>query len=205
MTDTTRDLIQRMARELDLYRQLLRDNCTSTHPLADEARDYLAQPEPEGLTDEPLGDLIDKWVQEAFRKKPYGCKHPTHTYVACKAFEQGRNHAARTALSQPEPQAPSKHELFALLMQCGGATRCVSIEWLEPFARAVLARWPLAAIKPVPASERLPGPEDCMDEGWAWFYTPRGDWIKAVLPVSPAYTHWLPHYALPIPPATEKP
>ena len=46
MTDTTRDLIQRLAKELDLYRQLARDNCTSTHPLADEARAYLAQPEP---------------------------------------------------------------------------------------------------------------------------------------------------------------
>jgi len=46
MTDATRELIQRMARELDLYRQMARDNCTSTHPLADEARAYLSQPEP---------------------------------------------------------------------------------------------------------------------------------------------------------------
>jgi hypothetical protein len=36
MTDTTRELIQRMAKELDLYRQMARD----------EARAYLAQPEP---------------------------------------------------------------------------------------------------------------------------------------------------------------
>jgi hypothetical protein len=54
MTDTTRDLIQRMARELDLYRQMARDDCTSTHPFAEEARAYLAQPEPEGPTDEEL-------------------------------------------------------------------------------------------------------------------------------------------------------
>jgi hypothetical protein len=60
MTDTTRDLIQRMARELDLYRQLLRDDCTSTHPFADEARAYLAQPEPEGPTDEELHNL---WLE----------------------------------------------------------------------------------------------------------------------------------------------
>ena len=46
MTDTTRDLIQRLAKELDLYRQMVLDDCTSTHPLADEARAYLAQPEP---------------------------------------------------------------------------------------------------------------------------------------------------------------
>jgi hypothetical protein len=48
---------------------------------------------------------------------------------------------ARAALAQPEPQGPSKHELFGLLMQAGGATQCVSVEWLEPFADAVLARW----------------------------------------------------------------
>ena len=50
MTDTTRDLIQRLADELDHYKQLLMDNRRKTHPLAIEARAYLAQPEPEGLT-----------------------------------------------------------------------------------------------------------------------------------------------------------
>ena len=54
MTDTTRDLIQRMAKELDLYRQMARNDCISTHPFADEARAYLAQSEPEGPTDEEL-------------------------------------------------------------------------------------------------------------------------------------------------------
>ena len=54
MTDATRELIQRMARELDLYRQLLRDDCTSTHPFADEARAHLAQSEPKGPTEEGM-------------------------------------------------------------------------------------------------------------------------------------------------------
>jgi len=57
MTDTTRDLIQRMATELDLYRQMARDDCTSTHPFADEARAYLSQPEPEEPTDEELEEF----------------------------------------------------------------------------------------------------------------------------------------------------
>lgn len=43
---TERDLIQRMAKALDLYRQLLRDDCTLAHALADEARTALSQPEP---------------------------------------------------------------------------------------------------------------------------------------------------------------
>jgi len=58
---TERDLIQRMAKELDLYRQMARDDCTSTHPFADEARAYLAQPEPEGLTDEEIEKSFQLW------------------------------------------------------------------------------------------------------------------------------------------------
>ena len=54
MTDTERDLIQRMARALDLYRQMALDDYTSTHPFADEARTLLSQPEPEAPTDEEL-------------------------------------------------------------------------------------------------------------------------------------------------------
>jgi len=62
MTGTTRDLIQRMAKELDLYRQLLRDDCTSTHPLADEARAYIAQSKPSVPTDEELNRLMHDFI-----------------------------------------------------------------------------------------------------------------------------------------------
>jgi hypothetical protein len=55
---TERDLIQRMADELDHYRQLLMDDLRETHALANEARAYLAQPEPEGPTDEELNRLL---------------------------------------------------------------------------------------------------------------------------------------------------
>ena len=52
-TDTkTRDLIRRLADELDHYRQLLMDDRRETHVLATEARAALAQPEPEEPTDE---------------------------------------------------------------------------------------------------------------------------------------------------------
>ena len=57
MTDTTRDLIQRMAKELDQYRQYLMDDRRETHALANEARAHLAQSEPEEPTDEELWDL----------------------------------------------------------------------------------------------------------------------------------------------------
>jgi|DEB0MinimDraft_6_1074348.scaffolds.fasta_scaffold24578_3 hypothetical protein len=55
MTDANaRDLIKRLADELDHYRQLLMDDKRETHALATEARAYLAQPEPEEPTDEEL-------------------------------------------------------------------------------------------------------------------------------------------------------
>jgi len=70
-------------------------------------------------------------------------------------------------------------------------------------AAARLVRLALAAFRPVPApvpvSARLPGPEDCLDEGWAWFFNPRTGWRRATQPVHSGYTHWLPATALPLP------
>jgi len=52
MTDTNpRDLIKRLADELDHYRQLLMGDGRETHALATEARAYLAQSEPEDFND----------------------------------------------------------------------------------------------------------------------------------------------------------
>jgi len=57
MTDATRELIQRMAEELDHYRQLLMDDRRETHALANEARAYLSQPEPKRPTEEEILEL----------------------------------------------------------------------------------------------------------------------------------------------------
>jgi hypothetical protein len=59
MTDF-RTLCARMADELDHYRQLLMDDRRTTHALATEARSALAQPEPQGPTDEELWELYDE-------------------------------------------------------------------------------------------------------------------------------------------------
>ena len=74
---------------------------------------------------------------------------------------------------------------------------------LIAFAREVLHRWGRPTPQPVAVSERLPGPEDCLDEGWAWFFNKRIGWRQAVLPVSPGFTHWLPANALPTPEAND--
>lgn len=71
------------------------------------------------------------------------------------------------------------------------------------------------AIQPVPVSERLPGPEDCNAEGGCWFWHPghkEDDFIDGWILLdskwagsrrdsddSLIYTHWLPHWVLPVP------
>jgi hypothetical protein len=64
--------------------------------------------------------------------------------------------------------------------------------------------------KPVPVAERLPGPEDCDVEGRCWWFMSAhsvgifrqsSSWClgKRVAEDFGIWTHWLPHYALPVP------
>ena len=72
------------------------------------------------------------------------CKNGIDT-LNCLLELRDRVEALEAAAKPVEPmtnnQTPSKNELFQVLLQSGGATKCVSIEWLEPFAHAVLERW----------------------------------------------------------------
>jgi len=107
--------------------------------------------------------------------------------------------------AQPEPEEPTDEELQALLYyefttSTGHGERSDPIA----FARAVLARWGRLSISPVSLSERSPGPEDCDANGRCWFISALGcsrwnldDQISGLNNIF--YTHWLPHYALPIP------
>jgi hypothetical protein len=127
----------------------------------------------------------------------YKVAHPMH----CRAL---LTHA-RAALAQPEPVAPTDEELLRLY---GVATPCYHVEEYRrelDYARAVwrLARWNTPTAQPVPASERLPGPEDCDSEGCCWAIGERGNWMCVYVIgkswSNPIYTHWLPHWALPVP------
>jgi hypothetical protein len=132
-------------------------------------------------------------------------------------------HRARVALAQPEPVAPTDEELLESAAKALGYKSIPSDETcpiveageLLAFARAVLARWGTPANQPVPVSERLPGPEDCDAEGGCWWWHPDhkeddfdDGWIllnpkwadgRHDSDDSPIYTHWLPHWALPVP------
>jgi hypothetical protein len=70
------------------------------------------------------------------------------------------------------------------------------------FARAVLARWGGAAVQPVPVSEPLPGANDTIHPtGECWWFEPHADGAWYLDTYQGNYTHWLPHWALPVPAA----
>ena len=117
--------------------------------------------------------------------------------AACDAWNR------RTALAQPEPEGPTDAELITMW----ATTRYIDQpEGGLAYGRAVLARWGSPAIEPVPVSERLPGPEDCDAWGRCWWFSPsacgpctiRPCWIFDSETLE-GDTHWLPHWALPVP------
>jgi hypothetical protein len=113
-------------------------------------------------------------------------------------------------LAQPEPQGPTDDELLEVAAQALGYKSipsdetCLTAEAGEllAYARAVLARWGCPAIKPVPVSERLPGPEDCDAEGMCWWWCHRHESWE-FHSSQDHYMHWLPHWALPVPTPNE--
>ena len=76
-------------------------------------------------------------------------------------------------------------------------------------ARAALAAPPPEPLRPIPVSERLPGPEDCLFNpgatiGFCWIFNPievEGGicwWSFEPLEWSENGTHWLPANAIPL-------
>jgi hypothetical protein len=104
------------------------------------------------------------------------------------------------ALAQPKPQGPTDEELWDLYQDLGRDFSPTE------FARTVLSRWGRPTIEPVPVSERLPGPEDCDAEGRCWWFSPPACGPNTIRPcwtfdseTLEGDTHWLPHWALPVP------
>ena len=116
------------------------------------------------------------------------------------------------ALAQPEPQGPSDEEL--------DEETATLIPWLlEEAVQAANSEAPYAAgqltlaaqllgecrpaIKPVPVTERLPGPEDCDAEGrcfvWDWLATEWRFLERNVFEYGWEDAYWLPAHALPVP------
>jgi hypothetical protein len=108
---------------------------------------------------------------------------------------------ARAYLSQPEPEGPTDEELRQLWLELyafhDGPTSGDVVE----IARAVLARWGRPSIEPVPVSERLPKAEDCDAQGNCWLTNDSTEpgWVLDNSEKCTNWTHWLPHWALPVP------
>jgi hypothetical protein len=122
--------------------------------------------------------------------------------VGCSSPEPSVIARALALLAQPEPQGPSYRDVLALRDELD-ADGYGTVD-LVAFAHAVLARWGRPAIEPVPVNKCRPGPEDCDANGivWAWdsgcLRWDTAFW-DAAFPSDTDITHWLPHWALPVP------
>ena len=134
--------------------------------------------------------------------------------------------ATTAALAQPEPEGPTDEELLRVAAtaiapyEISGITpgeyepetECVVEAYgseLIAYARAALARYGRPTPQPVAVSERLPGADDCDEQGRCWMFgNVEGDWrlISTINPGVPklkyCFSHWLPANALPTPEAT---
>jgi hypothetical protein len=96
----------------------------------------------------------------------------------------------------------------------GAVPLAAVIEWTQ-FA---LARYGRPTFQPIPASERLPGPDDCTPwrndptaqhwcwaakdvDGWEWIQLSMGHLHGNLGGIMPGhgYTHWAPWWAIPLP------
>lgn len=121
---------------------------------------------------------------------------------------------ARAALAAPQQGAPSDEELtltyaYAVARAVGGRRGPYSSEDAEAAQlaglRAVLTRYGTTHPAPVAVAERLPGKEDLDPNAYCWLWD-GNSWERSntilVLPEGRCVdTHWLPHWALPLPEA----
>jgi hypothetical protein len=166
------------------------------HDLLVRARAALAQPEPQGPTDEELVEL--------FNENDWNYVSPeTFIDIARAVLECWGNYTTKpdgpAVPHGREPASvadqPTDKELLDLMPEtmrdefsyaakvCSDATGgqvkpgifrvALNTAALE-YARAVLARWGRPTIEPVPVAERLPEPEDCDADEQCWLWRTDG-------------------------------
>lgn len=114
---------------------------------------------------------------------------------------------ARAVLAQPEPAPAADGEVAKLV----AALRIIAVEAdracqlsdadVITCAANLLER---QALRPIPVSERLPGPDDCAGAGDCWWYSSFMDdsaWITGDVEYGKRhrFRYWLPAHALPLP------
>lgn len=202
---------------------------TADADLLDRARAALAQPEPEGVTDEELlrcyglakrdhcyEGPMDDWPKRAERAA---------TVCGLRAvIAVDRARFARPAI-EPVPAADLPPRighvlrLAEIIREVDGSHDKGAAALAEAILSHPGSRWG-AALEPVPVSERLPGAEDCapwpgepdatpwawagkcVDDSWEWTQLSMlgmSSDIFARFIAGGGWTYWLPHHALPIP------
>ncbi|MEB3275383.1 MAG: hypothetical protein VKM92_00295, partial [Cyanobacteriota bacterium] len=189
--------------------------------LKDQARTALAEPEPEGMTDEELLELMPETMRDEFSYASKACSDATGGQVKPRIFRVCLNTAAleyaravlarwgtsnlaeiRSSLGDPSTvEGLATAEILRRLRTKAAtekANRCHYSSTLLTRAADLLKR--LSPPQPVPVSERLP------EEPLAWWFTPEGDedygwWVLEPdgMERCPQPTHWLPAHALPMP------
>ena len=195
------------------------DELASTNRLCKRARAALAQSTPEGvITFHESRDEVIRIDSQGFHYRSELIEDAGQAHQLMMTFLQRHTlmhpEVVEQEAAQPQPEEPIPESELAdmwnqqadLFNQWESLDSGEQLEWAQ--ARAI-ARWGRPAIKPVPLSERLPGPEDCDAEGHCWLFRVAldgvGDWHqKKPHPSAESSqffreTHWLPHWALPVP------
>jgi hypothetical protein len=122
---------------------------------------------------------------------PYSHPYTKGAWEAWKA-------RALLAEAQPEPVEPTDAQLDELWAEVEGSG---AIWAWQHYARAVLARWGSPAPEPVSVSNRLPTQElnELDDQGTCWMFHQLNFHYCLCRPDPSVHTHWLPHWALPVP------
>jgi hypothetical protein len=171
----------------------------------------LAQPEPEGVTDEELKTLAWKIYVDA----QDGDHRGAIALSVCRAaIAADRARYARPTIEpvpvaeRPEPEGVGDEELLCIddLRNAWNAQADAANSWDELgideivwFAQQqAITRYAHPTTKPVPVAERLPGAEDCDEYGFCWFWNLQWERWRAGWQDDEC-THWLPHHALPTP------
>jgi hypothetical protein len=187
--------------------------------LPESSRTTLAQPEPEGVTDEELLELMPETMRDEFA-------------AVSDVYSTATGGQVKPGLFRVVLNTVALEYARAVLAHCARPTiEPVPVSWAELTDQQVMEIAPVAipsltseeadaycagfrrcaeavtfTIKPVPVAERLPEPEDCDAEGrcWWWIVDQPGElphWIYCQLEVLSwtNFTAWLPHYALPVP------
>ncbi len=186
-----RDLIARLAHALrvqldgvNLYTDLLAEA---------DARALLAEAQPEPVCVACEG-------RPAPGNSPCGlCGLPAKPQPEpVERLERQGNSSAILTSSQAKPVEPTDEQLLSLRSWSSHGHTFDSD--LVAFARAVLARWGRPAPEPVSVAERWPEFSDCDQLEKLWVWNPVLDHWKLNKGIKRhVHTHWLPHWALPVP------